>query len=137
MLAALALGVAPSPSLASAAVPVGCGAPEAMGDGWPVAAAQKEGIDARVICDIGPTLDKMRDADPNGVVVVWHGVLVYEHYFVAGIEYGPDTLHDVKSITKSIVAILTGIAFDRGWLKSLDAPVLSFFPRLRRSANAR
>jgi CubicO group peptidase (beta-lactamase class C family) len=122
MLAALAPGVAPL------AAPAGCDAPEAMADGWAVAAPQKDGLDARLICAIGPTLDKVRDADANGVVVVRHGVLVYEHYFVAGIEYGPDTLHDVRSITKSIVAILTGIAFDRGWLKSLDAPVFSFFP---------
>lgn len=128
MLAALALGVAPSPGLASAAAPSVCGAPAAMVDGWPVAAAQKEGLDAKLICAIGPTLEKMKDANPNGVVVVRHGVLVYEHYFVAGIEYGPDTLHHMESITKSIVAILTGIALDRGWLKSIDTPVFSFFP---------
>jgi CubicO group peptidase (beta-lactamase class C family) len=128
MLAALALGVAPSPGLASAAAPDGCGTPAAMGDAWPVAAAEKEGLDAKLICTIGSTLEKMRDADPNGVVVIRHGVLVYEHYFVAGIEYAPNTLHDVRSITKSIVAILAGIALDRGWLKSLDTPVFSFFP---------
>jgi CubicO group peptidase (beta-lactamase class C family) len=118
-----------SPALASAAVPRNCGAPAAMSDGWRVAAPRKEGLDAKLICTIGLTLEKMRDVDPNGVVVVRRGVLVYEHYFVGGIEYAPDTLHAMNSITKSIVAILTGIAFDRGWLKSLDAPVFSFFPQ--------
>jgi hypothetical protein len=34
----------------------------------------------------------------------------------------------MESITKGVVALLVGIAFDRGWLKSLDASVFSFVP---------
>jgi CubicO group peptidase (beta-lactamase class C family) len=115
-----------------------CGAPAAMSDGWPVAAPEKEGLDPKVICAIGPVLEKLPDADPNGVVVARHGVLVYEHYFTgwdwhwgSPAAYEPhdaDTLHDLHSISKSVVALLTGIAFDRGWLRDIDAPVLSFFP---------
>ncbi|MGH7111978.1 MAG: serine hydrolase domain-containing protein [Stellaceae bacterium] len=41
--------------------------------------------------------------------------------------YDARTLHDLQSITKSVTAILVGIALDRGWLKSVGAPVLSFF----------
>ena len=36
-----------------------------------------------------------------------------------------NTLHDIASITKGVVALLIGIAFDRGWLSDLDAPVVS------------
>ena len=39
-----------------------------------------------------------------------------------------NTLHDIASITKGVVALLIGIAFDRGWLRDLDTPVVSFFP---------
>jgi CubicO group peptidase (beta-lactamase class C family) len=81
-----------------------------------------------LICKIGPRLEILERASPNGVVVVRHGVLVYERYFVAGTGSGADTLHGLHSVTKSIVALLTGIAFDRGWLTSINAPVLSFFP---------
>jgi CubicO group peptidase (beta-lactamase class C family) len=65
-------------------------------------------------------------------------VLVYEHYFTdwdehlgSPLAYEPHdtgTLHDLRSISKSVVALLTGIAFDRGLLKDIDAPVFSFFP---------
>src|ERR1044071_3749205 len=58
---------------------------------------------------------------------------VYEQYF-AGDMYGyaaqhnANTLHDIASITKGVVALLIGIAFDRGWLSNLDAPIVSFVP---------
>jgi CubicO group peptidase (beta-lactamase class C family) len=34
----------------------------------------------------------------------------------------------MESITKGVVALLVGIAFDRGWLKDLDASIFSFLP---------
>jgi CubicO group peptidase (beta-lactamase class C family) len=42
--------------------------------------------------------------------------------------YNANTLHDIASITKGVVALLDGIASDRGWLSDLDAPIVSFFP---------
>lgn len=125
---AIALGVALSPALARGQPPANCSAPAAMSDGWPVALPAKEGLDPKLICNIGPSLQKLQRAYPNGVVVVRHRALVYEHYFVGGIEYNADTLHDMHSVTKSVVALLVGVAVDRGLLKSLDAPVFSFFP---------
>ena len=38
------------------------------------------------------------------------------------------TKHDIASVTKSVTSRLVGIAFDRKWLKDLDASVFSFFP---------
>jgi CubicO group peptidase (beta-lactamase class C family) len=70
--------------------------------------------------------------------VVRHGTLVFEHYFsgadehwgrsVGEVAFDPDIKHDERSVTKSIVALVLGIAIDRGLIKSLDEPVLSFFP---------
>ncbi|HJU16842.1 MAG TPA: serine hydrolase [Stellaceae bacterium] len=115
-----------APAIAAA----NCGAPADLHDGWKAAAPAQEGLDPRLICAIGPHLEKLTDADPNGVVVVRHDVLVYEHYFGANpLAYNATTVHRLASVTKSVVAILVGIAFDRGWLKSLDAPVFSFFPQ--------
>jgi CubicO group peptidase (beta-lactamase class C family) len=134
-----ALGLVLLPGIATAATPETCGAPADMHDGWKTATPAAEGLDPKVLCAIGPTLEKMKQADANGVVVVRHGVLVYEDYFTGDDTrwgtplvrqpHNANTLHDLRSITKSVTAILTGIALDRGWLKSLDIPVFSFFPQ--------
>jgi CubicO group peptidase (beta-lactamase class C family) len=139
-----ALGLVLLPAITVAAASANCGSPADLHDGWTVAAPAAEGLDPKLICAIGPTLENMKEADPNGVVIVRHGVLVYEHYFTGKDERWPElhlsepprsvphnarTLHDLQSVTKSVTAILVGIAFDHGLLKSLDVPALLFFPQ--------
>jgi CubicO group peptidase (beta-lactamase class C family) len=137
----LLCGVVFAPTLALGTAPI-CGAPSDIHDGWAVAAPEKEGLDPALICGIGPRLQGWTGADAHGVVVVRHGVLVYEHYFSGQDRRWPEqnwseplietphdvrTKHDLQSITKSIVGLLLGIAFDRGLIRNLDAPTLSFF----------
>ena len=122
----LALCLAPSLAFAAGTSPSACAAPAGLPGGWQTAAPEGEGLDPKPICAIGPALEKIwYVAHPNGVVVVRHGVLVYEHYFAG---YFAGDMHAMNSITKSVVALLAGIAFDRGWLTDLNAPVFSFFP---------
>ncbi len=42
--------------------------------------------------------------------------------------HGPDTLHDMRSVSKSIVGLLYGIALSDGLVPAPDAPVLAQFP---------
>lgn len=44
------------------------------------------------------------------------------------ITFGLDTLHDLRSVTKSIVGLLYGIALDRRLVPPPDAPLLAQFP---------
>jgi CubicO group peptidase (beta-lactamase class C family) len=44
------------------------------------------------------------------------------------VRFGPDTLHDLRSVTKSIVALLVGVALEEGAIRSLDTPALDYFP---------
>lgn len=139
---AATFGFALFPALAVAAS-VGCGAPAAMNDGWAVLSPQQQHFDDALICAIGPQLEKLPEGSPNGVVIVRHGVLVYEAYFTDHDQRWPEqhwgetppslphdagTKHDLQSITKSVVGLLVGIARDRGMINSVETPVLSFFP---------
>lgn len=48
--------------------------------------------------------------------------------FLGHVTFTPDTLHDLRSITKSVISLLYGIALGRGLVPSPDAPLLAQFP---------
>jgi CubicO group peptidase (beta-lactamase class C family) len=112
-----------------------CAAPADRQDGWAVAAPEAAGLDPK---PVGPHFAAWKAANLHAVAVARGGKLVYEHYLsgedeiwgraVGRVAFAWDTRHDLRSVTKSITALVAGIAFDRGWLKDLDAPVFSFFP---------
>src|SRR5260221_13191749 len=74
----------------------------------------------------------------HAVVVVRGGKLVYETYRSGQDEkwgtkqgvvtYTPQMQHDLRSITKSVVSLLIGIALDRKLIASLDDPIFKYFP---------
>ncbi len=43
-------------------------------------------------------------------------------------QHGPDTLHDLRSVSKSVTGLLYGIALDKGLVAGPDAPLLAQFP---------
>lgn len=63
----------------------------------------------------------------NGIVVARNGYIAYEQYYNG---YGPEDLHHVASVTKSIVSALIGIAIDAGYIKHVDQKVLDFSPNM-------
>jgi CubicO group peptidase (beta-lactamase class C family) len=109
----------------------GCGIPTDIHDGWAITSPEKQGMNPLPLCkmDDGITAGKLADVD--SIVVVRHGVLVYERYYVFRphqFEFDPTTRHQGYSMTKSVVSLLVGIAMDRGLIKDIDAPVISYFP---------
>jgi CubicO group peptidase (beta-lactamase class C family) len=121
---------------AAADVPPDCHAPAVLDDGWAVAAPADEGFDPAKLCAVGPALE---ESNAHAVLVVRHGKLVYERYFtgedqrwgqpLGRIPHDAATRHDLRSITKSVTSLLVGIAVDSGWIKDIDAPVLSLLPQ--------
>lgn len=124
------------PALAAAQA---CDAPAAGEDGWPVATLAEAGFDADILCPVVVRFEAWRGADVHAIVVIRHGKLVFEHYFTGDDErYGqpaPHTvfavtsLHDVRSVTKSVTSLLLGIAIGHGWVADIDRPVLPYFPQ--------
>ena len=116
-------------------------APPPASDGWAVAAPESVGIDADRLCALVPWVEGWKEGDIHAVLVARHAKLVFEQYFSGADEHwgtplGNDTahsrdqLHDARSVTKSVVALVLGIALDRGLIKGgLDTPVLDLLPQ--------
>ena len=61
------------------------------------------------------------------VIVIRNNYLVAERYFREGHRMKP---HNLKSATKSVLAALTGIAIEKGYLR-LDQPIGDFLPQVK------
>lgn len=109
-----------------------------MVDDWPLAAPSQVGMDGGLLEELGPQFEAWRDANLHGVVMIRRGKLVFERYFegederygrpLGRVAHGPERLHDLRSISKSVLSLLFGVAVDRGWFGDLDRPILDFFP---------
>jgi CubicO group peptidase (beta-lactamase class C family) len=92
-----------------------------------------------------PPLETLRQRIVSGelpgvhsVLVIQHGNTVAEWYFsgddatigrpLGTVTFTAETLHDIRSVTKSVVSLLFGIAQSDGLLTHLDTPVLGYFP---------
>src|ERR1700694_4195977 len=120
-----------------------CGVPVARDDGWPVASVNDDKlIDRAALCRMADRL-VASSANVHAVLVARGGKLVFEQYFkgsdeingrrVESVAFDADTLHNIKSATKSVTSLALGIAIDRGLIRSVDEPIFSFFPELSRS----
>ncbi len=118
--------------------PNACGDPIGGIDSWQIATPESVGLSRAVLCPMVKWLAESKLDNVHAVLVVRHGKLVFEQYFtgadehlgraVGNVTFGPTVRHDERSVSKSVVALVMGIAIDRGWVKSIDEPVLSFFP---------
>jgi CubicO group peptidase (beta-lactamase class C family) len=70
----------------------------------------------------------------RSLLVSRRGELIAE-YYASGVR--PGALANVKSASKSIIAALVGIAIERGLIKSVREPIVTYFPELRRDPDRR
>jgi hypothetical protein len=94
---------------------------------WEVALPEKHAIDTNSLAN---SLQQLPSSCPevHGLLLVRHGRLIVERYFHGKKE--EDSLN-IKSASKSIIGGLVGIALEEGSIRSLDQPVISFFPEYR------
>ncbi|MGO4714812.1 serine hydrolase domain-containing protein [Bradyrhizobium sp. 2TAF24] len=122
----------------------GCGLPAAREDGWPAVTADDASVDRSALCTMADRLAGDNDPHIHGVVVARGGKLAFERYFpgadeipgrifghrIADVAFDSDTLHAMKSVSKSIASLAVGIAIDRGLIPGVDEPLFNFFPEL-------
>ena len=70
----------------------------------------------------------------HSLLVSRRGKLEFEYYAKGS---GPSRATNVKSVSKSIISALVGIAIDRRILQSVDQPIARFFPALRTDRDLR
>lgn len=99
-------------------------------------------VEAGFAPDVAGRLDDAvgRGELPNlhAALVVRHGKLVLERYYkgpderwgqpLGTVTFGPKVKHDIRSVSKSVVGLLYGIALAEGRVPALDQPIVDQFP---------
>jgi CubicO group peptidase (beta-lactamase class C family) len=75
--------------------------------------------------------DYLRSQGVTGLLVIFHGHILYERYARGNTE---STLWTSRSVAKSVVSVLIGMAIREGRIKSVDDPITAYLPQLRQTA---
>jgi CubicO group peptidase (beta-lactamase class C family) len=105
---------------------------------WQKAAPADTGFTPDIEVRLDKLIDRKRAWGLHGVVVARGRRIALERYFegednnwgqrLGLVRFGPDTLHNLYSATKSIVALLYGIALAEGKVPPTTAPLYAQFP---------
>jgi CubicO group peptidase (beta-lactamase class C family) len=111
-------------------------------------AAAKRAIATDANCDalLAPLLQNGEVYGPHALLVARGGRLLFERYWdgedwnraipLGRVAYGPDVLHDLRSVSKSIVGMLYGIALAQGKVPPPEAKLYTQFPEYADLASA-
>lgn len=112
--------------------------PPQLSDGWKTTSADSLGVDAGRLAALATSIRAWPELGVHAILIERSGRLIYEEYFTGfderwGQSMGRrtmtrDSLHDLRSVTKSVVSALAGIALGSGAIRSLDQPVVEWFP---------
>ena len=112
--------------------------PPTLNDGWKTANADAVGVDSSQLAALTRSIRSWPELGVHAVLIERNGKLIYEEYFdgfderwgvpLGRISMKVDTRHDLRSMTKSVVGALVGIAVGDGSIPSLDQPLIKWFP---------
>lgn len=103
--------------------------PASPAPAWPSVDPMKAGFVPQELEALYAEMTTDPHQDLKGVVILRDGRLVSEHYFNGD---SVDTLHDIRSATKSITALLMGIAIQQHLVKSVNDSISDYLPGLPR-----
>lgn len=111
-------------------------------EGITIGSMSGAGIDPTSIGKIDTAVSNGTYPNIHSLLIAKNDKLVYEKYWTGkdqswGDDLGTrvhtkDSLHDIRSISKSIVSACVGIAIQQGKIKSVDQKVFEFFPEYSR-----
>jgi CubicO group peptidase (beta-lactamase class C family) len=139
LIAIVALALVAASGARPKVVPVGgYQHPATLNDGWQTASADSLGVDSAALGRLTATMHAWPELGVHAILIERGGQLIYESYFdgfderwgqpLGRVSMTATSKHDLRSITKSVVSALTGIALSEGAIKSLDQPVVQWLP---------
>ena len=112
--------------------------PTARSDGWQTAGADSVGVHSTRLAQLTQSMRAWPELGVHAILIERNGRLIYEEYFdgfderwgnsLGRVQMTAETKHDLRSITKSVVSALVGIAHGEGKIPSLDEPIVKWFP---------
>lgn len=115
-----------------------CSKPVPVADDLPRATMAEVGIDSVKINQMTKAIRNHEYSNIHSVLIARAGKVVYEQYFtgkdeilgdpIGEVKFDENTLHDVRSISKSVVSACVGIAIAQGKIKDVNQSVFDFFP---------
>ncbi len=111
--------------------------PRNLNDGIKTATLSEVGMNPSVINELSTQISSNYYPNIHSLLIYKDNKLVYEKYFqgkdqiwgkdLGVIEHTTNGLHDVRSISKSVVSACIGIAISQGKIKSVDQKIFDFF----------
>ncbi|MEZ4808931.1 MAG: serine hydrolase [Allomuricauda sp.] len=102
----------------------------------------ENGMDSLLILQMQDAIQKGIYPNIHSVLILKNNSLVYENYFqgkdeiwgddLGVFDHHRDSLHDIRSISKSIVAACVGLSLQQGNIDSLTQSIFDFFPEYKK-----
>lgn len=86
---------------------------------WRTSTPEKQGIDSEKLYRMLEYI-KENNINIHNILIIHHGYLVLESYFAP---YDKDTIHNLKSVSKSFLSAMVGIALREKLLSDIDQKV--------------
>ena len=112
--------------------------PTARSDGWQIARSDSVGVEAIRLAELTQSMRAWPELGVHAILIERNGRLIYEEYFdgfderwgqsLGRVKMTAESKHDLRSVTKSVVSALVGIANHEGVIPSLDEPIVKWFP---------
>lgn len=95
-------------------------------DNWRTSTPEEQGVDSKEILEMFQYIQSST-LDFHSLLIIRNGSIITEVYWPP---YHKNTLHNIKSASKSILSALTGIAFEKKYLHNQYQKVFEFYPEL-------
>ncbi|MFY9970015.1 MAG: serine hydrolase [Roseiarcus sp.] len=88
---------------------------------WEASTPEEQGMDSAALAEL---VDRVGAYKQDSLLIIRHGKIVADAYYAP---YAPNIRHDLRSVTKSFTGTLTAIELRKGFLDSVDHPIVDLF----------